>query len=200
MKKMKSTQFITEKTNKNDAKRFNGMGMFIKLGVCASVCALVMLVKIADMKDTTASYSAVYAEYDAVSAQKDDELGKLRFVELPGILQVFSTSDRYELPLKNCEIQAVEENNELVIKSNGEQYVSAAARCSVKTAENNTVTVSFDGDCEVSYAGNMEINVEEGQMLKEGDTIAKIASGETLTVRTNIAGRPVDPQEVFFVE
>lgn len=200
MKKMNSTVFVTEANNKKNKKASESKALFLKLGICAAACAFVMLVKYADTFNKTASDLAVTAKYDAGSVDSDseyDELGKLQFVELPGILEVFSPSNKYPLPIETVNIEMLSDEYEVKLESKNEQYIKVHDNCSVKSCETDNIVLSFDGDYEISYNGKMDVTVEEGQTLKQGDTIGKIASNEMLLIKTNLSGRPVSPKEVF---
>ncbi len=202
MKKMNSTGFVTETNNQKSKKSNENSALLLKLGICAAACAFVMLIKYADMNNITASDLAVTAKYDAVSVDSSeyDELGKLQFVELPGILEVFSPSSKYKLPIETSDVKILDNDDGASLTSKNEQYIKVSDNSFVKLCEDNTVVLVFDGDCEVSYSGNMEITVEEGQNLKEGDTIGKIASNEVLTLKTHLSGRPINPKEVFLID
>lgn len=211
MKKMNLTDFVTETNRKKSKNAGENLSLFVKLGICAAACAFVMLVKYADMNNnTTASDLAVTAKYGAVSAlaktdieetENDEygEMGKLQFVELPGILEVFAPSGKFELPIEaeKAENDGENEDDVLTLKSEKEQYIKASEDCTVKVCENNSVILSFKGDYEVTYGGKIDISVEEGQSLKKGDTIGKIAADEVLTLKTDLSGRPINPKEVF---
>ena len=197
MRKMKATAFTTENGNKKRSNR--NLGLYAKLIACTAACVLVLVAKIADENRSSVSENELRAEYQSVSGMNEnDELGKLQFVELPGILEVFSSSYKQKLPIKSRE--TTQNDNEIRVISDMEQYVSVFGNCRVKRAENNTVELVFDGDIEVSYTADMSISVEEGQRLKEGDTIGKIAAGEELKLETKLAGRPVNPREVFLTD
>lgn len=198
MRKMKATAFTTENSNKKRTYNKN-LGLYAKLVACTAACVLVLVAKIADENNSLVTDVELGAQYQSVAGMNEnDELGKLQFVELPGILEVFSPSHKQKLPIKSRE--TTQNDNGITVISDMEQYVSVFGDCRVKKAEGNTVELVFDGDVEVSYTGDMSVSVEEGQRLKEGDTIGKIAAGEGLKIETKLSGRPVNPREVFLTD
>jgi len=169
-----------------------GASMMAKMGICALMFGLVLL------------YGRVgHGEAAVVQASANgwedtqDYLGKLRFVELPGIIQVFSSETRLNLGLEYTGEELLAEDTLLRVYGAAGQDVASPADCTVKSAsgggESYRLELSLDGDVVLSLNGLTRAAVEEGQPLKAGDTLGD--AGEALEISISQAGRPLNPQE-----
>ena len=107
----------------SQSQPFDATSMLVKCGICAAACALVLLLK---WIGTPATDSALQTVKEAVNEESelDDMLGKLKFVELPGILEVFSISGKLQPPIEASESESLRDSTLLVLNSVQEQYVS----------------------------------------------------------------------------
>lgn len=180
-------------------------GMLIKAGLCAAVCAGVLLLRWAQGPDADLSATglrqALESAGDTLENGIDDTLGRLKFVELPSIIEVFSTNARPDLGLAYESAQLDDESLRATLTLSAAQELYAPAACKVKEMGEDAALggylrlVLLDADQEVVYYGLSEISVEEGQVLAMKDSLAK--AEESLVLAVYSAGRPTDPIAYF---
>ena len=187
-------------------------GMLVKAGLCGVVCAGVLLLRWAEgggaifPEGAVAAVSAQAAQeaQEESLSQDPDRLGRLQFVSLPSIIQVFSSTAGPTLGLTYTSASLDPDSLLASLTLETPQTVSVAGACKVKELGEDPdmgsyVRLVLDGkDQEVYYLGLSEISVEVGQSLKVGDTLGK---GEaTLHLAVYEAGRPTDPLAFFGLE
>ena len=176
-------------------------GMLVKAGLCAAVCAAVLLLRWSQTPEAVLPVSSVQ---QAVNEQGDgygDTLGRLRFVELPSIIEVFSSSVKPGLGMEYSQASLDGDTLLATLSLAESQPVPAPAACKVKEMGEDPALglfvrlVFLEGDREVTYYGLKDVQVEEGQQLSQGDTVAQ-AEGE-IRLAVHRAGRPEDPLSYF---
>ena len=167
--------------------------MLAKIGICGLLAGLVLLSEFAD--NVLTSYNTVQNTEDIGG----DYLGKLRFVELPGIIQVFSSDSRFRI---STEYETYQLNNdETILTVNGlsSNEFASPADGTVKTVINQNdktkIELSLDGDIVLSFSAIGETAVEEGQPIKSGDTL--YTAIESIDISMTKEGRPVNPSDYF---
>lgn len=172
--------------------------MLAKIGICGLLCALVLLMNHFNSKDVLSAAAMELYNED----MGGDYLGKLRFVELPGIIQVFSSDSKLNIGVENGRYTLDDDNMVLYVLGCGEQTIPAPADCKVKginqSGEAYTVALSLNNDLVISYGNVSDVKVEEGQPLKKGDTLFE--TKDSLEIRVYKKGRPADPEEYFNVK
>lgn len=178
----------------------NARSMFVKLGICALMCALVLLLSALQNRGD----SAISANNDDADGQKqiDESLGKLKFVELPGILEVFATSDKLAVDVSYDASELIGDNTTLMFVSSAKQTVSLPVNGRVKAIGEdeqlgNYVCIVSASDSEFQYYGLTSITVEEGQTLRALDSLGVIEAGGSLFIKVNVNGRPENPTQFF---
>ncbi|MDR0839822.1 MAG: M23 family metallopeptidase [Christensenellaceae bacterium] len=181
------------------ARRTGPSSMFLKLGLCAAACAAVLLVK---WLGTPAPARAAGSVRQAIEeeTQLGELLGRLHFVELPGIVEVFSATAQPELGVDYETALRDEDTMVVTLALDHVQYLAVPVACKVKTigedaALGHFVSVLTKDDHEITYYGLQDISVEEGQRLLAKDTIARVDS--KVAVSVHAGGRPTDPA-IFF--
>ena len=167
--------------------------MLAKIGICGLLAGLVLLSEFAD--NVLTSYNTVQNTEDIGG----DYLGKRRFVELPGIIQVFSSDSRFRI---STEYETYQLNNdETILTVNGlsSNEFASPADGTVKTVINQNdktkIELSLDGDIVLSFSAIGETAVEEGQPIKRGDTL--YTAIESIDISMTKEGRPVNPSDYF---
>ena len=181
------------------------LSMMVKLGLCALGCAAALLIKL--YGDTDETKETLYAS-SANSGNSDEDdldemLGKLRFVELPGILEVFAPDGLMELPISgNVSSQA--DGELMTISVDKEQQVRASLEGSVKEtgedSEKGLYVCITSGKLELCCYGLKSISVEDGQPVGAADNIGTAPQGGSICITLKKDGRPVEPMEHFRTE
>ncbi len=178
-------------------KKDNGVSMLAKMGICILLAGLVLLSDFMGSKQTLLEVSS-----DIAKGTEDiggDYLGKLRFVELPGMIQVFSSDAKLRIDTEYDSWQLNEEKTEMTINGIAGKALASPADGTIKNVSaDNEITnleLSMDGDVVLCLSACGESVVEEGQPIKAGDTLFK--SIESVEIKVIKSGRPMDPTEYF---
>ena len=174
-------------------RKDSGGSMLAKIGICGLLAGLVLLSEFAD--NVLTSYNTVQNTEDIGG----DYLGKLRFVELPGIIQVFSSDSRFRISTDYETYQL--NNDETILTVNGisSKEFASPADGTVKTVINQNdkaiIELSLDGDMVLIFSASGETAVEEGQPVKSGDTL--YTAIESIDISMTKEGRPINPSDYF---
>lgn len=173
--------------------------MLWKLGLCAGVCALMLLMNNHEINPTE---NADAQSEETPTQTPVEEMGKLRFVELPGLISVFSQKDQQAFPITCSKYTLLEDDTLLSIVPDSLQDVAAMEDCTVKAVGNDEskgsyVTLRAAKDKEWTLYGMQDVRVEKGQSLYAQDTIGTVQKGETVYITLRVKGRPQDMRAVF---
>ncbi len=179
------------------AAQSHGASMLIKLGVCCAAAALVLFIKIA----TENKQGPVSALEDTVTENEDEldeQLGKLKFVELPGIIEVFSSEKKNLISLAYTSSELLEADTLLKLTSDKDQEVLVNVPCEVKETGEDAllgayVMLEMNDDTLLTIYGLGELSLEKGQPLAEGDGLGRVAAQAALYASVRRQGRPGDP-------
>ncbi len=179
------------------AAQTRGASMLIKLGVCCAAAALVLLIKIST-ENKSDPLSALENTVVSGEEELDEQLGRLKFVELPGIIEVFSSERKNIISLESASSELLEENTLLKLISRADQSVLINAACAVRDVGEDAllgkyVALDMGDDTEFVLYGLRELSLEKGQPLAEGDEIGKAGEKMALYAAVKVEGRPVDP-------
>lgn len=172
--------------------------VIVKLGLCVAMCGVILalaLSKTPAAEDTLASLKSAINDDN----QTEETLGKLKLVQLPSILEVFSPSDSPIMPvkLKSSKLESGKYIAALYTVP-GEEVRSSLSgtvkAISFDTSLGGYVIIEHDADIEITYYGIDGISVEAGQPVTQNSTIGIVKSG-TLYLGVTRSGRPVDPLE-----
>ena len=189
---------------KGQIQPFDATSMLIKCGVCAAACALVLLLKWAGSPATAGALQTVKEAVNEES-ELDEMLGKLKFVALPGILEVFSRSGKLDLPIRASESRSIHDKTTLALTSAQQQNVNACLAGTIKETGmdkelGNYVRISSADDRDLFLYGLSTVTVEAGQPMMENDYIGSIEAGGTMFIRILVNGKPEDPLGYFMVQ
>lgn len=175
--------------------------MMAKIALCALACAGALIVKLHDPQNIS---DIAEAGAEDQTDKLDEMLGKLQFVELPGILEVIAPPQLLTLPANGKITLAADNDSLLCIAADSEQYVYARLGGKIKQIGQDTekglfVSIS-DGETELNCYGLSSVSVEEGQPVDAADSIGNIQAGSILYIETKVNGRPVEPSSRFDIE
>lgn len=209
IERMQLSEFVVDRPKRFRRSAVNAKGrglrtdarsMLVKLGICTLMCALVLLLSALQDKRSGESYALDSSEEEPF----DETLGKLKFVELPGILEVFAAEDKLEVKLDYDATELIGDNTTLMFVSAAAQTVSLPVDGRVKAIGEDAelgayVCVVAANDSEFQYYGLSSIAVEEGQTLRALDSLGVIEAGDSLFIKVNVGGRPENPIQFFDV-
>lgn len=179
-------------------KADNGGSMLAKMGICALLAGLVLLSEFIGGREgiVEASSDLSRANDDSIGG---DYLGKLRFVELPGIIQVFSSDAKLRVGVEYKSWQLNEDKTIITVSGIEGKALPAPSDGTIKTVtgedDEKRIELATDGDIVISYTAAGETAIEEGQPVKAGDTLFK--SADSLSIGISKGGRPMVPTEYF---
>ncbi len=176
--------------------------LIIRLAVCAVCFCGVLGLKLKGDEKALAVISDLTSGQDN-EGRDEDRLGRLKFVELPSIIEVFAPSKAALLPVNPYEIQTADDGRTLILKTDeGAAVLSPADGVVRGTGEDEAlgryVTVAASGDMEFTVYGFSEIFVENGQPVKQKQRLGALEGGEA-SVRVYRNGRPIEPADLFGV-
>ncbi|MBO4384774.1 MAG: M23 family metallopeptidase [Clostridia bacterium] len=184
------------------AKKKEGSGagfLLIRLGVCAAAFALILGFKLTGNSEALSVIGELTERKDG-DGEEEETPGKLKFVSLPSIIEVFAPSSGPVLPVTALSFEAEGSGGLSIVAPVGSEVVSPAAG-RIKTVGvdpdfGRFVSVVTDGDMEFAIYGFDEIAVEEGQPIRVRQKLGTL-KGSAVTVRAWKSGRPVDLAELF---
>lgn len=189
-----------EKNDIGDKKAYRktylkgNVSILLKTGLCVAACAVLLLS--AQNGDTLNMES----EGNGI-----EELGKLKFVELPGLISVFAPTSSLQAPLANSEVEYA--SDYAIFTAKGDQQIFSMLSGNVRYVSYDSeqggqcVSIMSQGsDVEMIISGMQYCTVEEGQKVERGDSIGVALKVEEVVVKLLKSGRPVDISTEFQVE
>ncbi|MEG1559900.1 MAG: M23 family metallopeptidase [Clostridia bacterium] len=171
----------------------------LKIGICAVICLLALLLKLVDTPFSAGVLNSVKTALDSESdSEYDETLGKLKFVELPGLLTVFSGGDKLTAPVDSEKI-VLEGDNVLKFTNVAGESVVVSGAGMVKTVSQDEkygsfVVIKHQNDLETYYYGLKDITIEEGQPVRKLDTIGIVDGFGCLYFKVFDSGVPKNPE------
>lgn len=189
---------------------FPQAGYFIMLMLAILGFSLVFALKLASGDEAVATFNAMLGAAGDETGDEtgDEQLGRLRFVQFPGLLTVFAPSDSPVMPVKSEQSIVDDSLTARIYALPGTEAVSALDGTVRSIDEYGTgeafykggsVTIAHSGGVEITYYGLAPISVERGQPVLQR-TVLGLLAGDTLFIRVMRNGRPVDPLEFLGVK
>ena len=174
--------------------------LLVRLGVCALAFTGVLGLKLSGRDEAIQVINELTGGENS-GGSTDSTLGKLKFVELPSIIEVFAPSDSAILPVTALDLKILPDDGGLAIVTAYGSDVVSPVDGRVKSVSEDPefgkyVSVTADGDVEFAVYGLGEISVEQGQPVKQRQKLGS-ALGASVVVRAWKSGRPVDISEIF---
>ncbi|HHT87068.1 MAG TPA: M23 family metallopeptidase [Clostridiales bacterium] len=184
--------------NLRRSRKNSGGLMPIKIGLCVGICLVVVMVNVF-LSPLMARVTQIAEEPKSTD---DGVLGRLRFVELPGIIEVFAGGDRLTLPVNYQSASLDATSTELELKCAPYATVTTCAEGVVKSIGIDDrlgmyIVIRHDGDIESLYYGFSAITVEEGQPIEKLDTLGVLDENGLLVMKINHSGVPKNPCDYF---
>ena len=174
--------------------------LLIRLGVCVFLFCGVMALKLAGSSGAEAL--AVLSRSIGEETEPDTEnLGRLRFVQIPSIAQVFSHSKTPAFPAEYSAVSILEEGSLMRLTVAENERVTSPCPGSVRLIGRDEslggyVVVAAGQDTEYFVYGVGDIAVEVGQPIAQGSILGYAENG-TVCVSVRQNGRPLDIGEIF---
>lgn len=188
------------KDAKNGKKGGSSAYLLIRLGVCAACFCAVLGLKLHGDGRALEVIGSSIGENDSGSDPFDPgELGRLRLVELPSIIDVFAPSEKAALPVNAISYEKEEEGGLRILAAPDSEIVSPVKGVVTAVGEHaelgGFVTIEGAGLSFTVY-GMGGILVERGQPVSIRQKIGAAKDG-AVTVRAEKEGEPVDLFELF---
>lgn len=176
--------------------------MLMKLGICAAACAFVLVLKCLPSGETDGPSAVQSVSATASQENAGEQLGKLQFVELPGVLSVFAGSDAFGLPVSYQVLRESEDGGLVSFTCMPGEQVCAVGdgvvfAIGTDAAYGDYVIMKHAGDVQSTCYGIAEIQVEQGQPLKKNDTLGVVGENGTVHLSVTVSGRPALPSELI---
>ena len=174
--------------------------LLVRLAVCAAIFAAVLAIKLGKNDRAVAVMGELSDSTDTEDAAEEKRLGKLRFVDLPSIIDVFAPSKSFLMPVEATGYDPDAEGGLKLVSVSGAEVVSPfkgkVASVGVDDSLGRYISIITDADYEIELYGLASADAEKGQPVERGQRIGALA-GSVLTVRVYSGGRPIDAAEVF---
>ncbi|MBQ9949584.1 MAG: M23 family metallopeptidase [Clostridia bacterium] len=167
----------------------------IKIGLCIALCIALCIV---NLTTETGKEGSFFADYE----KGDDSPGKLRFVELPGIIEVFAGGDKLTLPVGEYDSAKLDDDTlVLTLHTKSNATVVTCASGTVKAIGEDekmgNYVVIRHGDLETYYYGLGYITVEERQVINKLDTLGLLTHTGVMCFKVCKNGIPQNPCDYF---
>jgi len=205
MQRTEVTPFVSRERSGRTAyrqrtKRVKAASMMTKIGLCLGICVLSLAMYL--IGEQNGSQMVMTTAESTQQGNAEDPLGdvgKLHFVEMPGMLEVFAPDKGLTLPLdapavleaEGC-VACFRVREETQVACGGDGTVRAVGN---DAAYGDYVRLSLQNGLEVIYYGLDEISVETGQPLRSGDTLGYAEEDQSLRVTVLEEGRPLQVLE-----
>lgn len=161
----------------------------VKIGLCIAICIALCIVNMT-MKGSS--------ELFAMSDEEENSPGKLRFVELPGIIEVFAGKDKLTMPIgEYSEADWDDDKNMLKLVTNSNETVVTCGSGTVKAigtdSEYGNYVVIRHGSIETCYYGLGYVTVEERQVINKLDTLGLLTQSGIMYFQVYKDGQPENP-------
>lgn len=176
-------KYASRKHRESDAD-FSSAGL--KIGLCIALCIGLCIVNLTVGKGTNTAYTG----------SDDVQTGKLRFVQLPGMIEVFAGGDRLTMPV-DYESVKVDENNMVTFTCEKNATVVTCSSGTVKAVGEDATLGNYviinHGDIETYYYGLGYVTVEERQVINTLDTLGLLSHTGILKFKICKNGAVQDP-------
>ena len=140
-------------------------------------------------------------EVPGSETEQESRPGRLRFVQIPSIIQVFAPSSEPSLPVEASAYELIEDDTVLALAVR--QGAEAHSPCTGKVKAvgfddklGEYVAVLGADDTEYRVFGLADISVEKGQPLTQNSILGK-ASGQTVFIKVFCKASPENPLDHF---
>ena len=181
----------------------NGAGyLLLRLGVCAACfCGILGLKLKGDPAALAVMGNIAENNGSGKGRAAEEQLGRLKFVDLPSIIDVFAPSDKAVLPAYALSFELSDENGLLkLVTTAGSDIVSPAEGRVRLVGEDEKlgrfVSVITEEDAEFTLYGFDVIDAEQGQPVKQRQKLGE-AKDSSVFVRATKSGRPIDLEKLF---
>lgn len=174
--------------------------LIVRLAVCALLLCGALALKLTGARDS-AVLSTLSTALGNEREREPSELGRLRFVQIPSIIDVFAPKNKPILPASASGFSLLEDDTVLCLNVERGSVATSPYEGSVRAIGSdetygNYVSIAAPNDTEYFVYGLDSIAVEPGQPLGK-NSILGYASGDKLFVSVRSEGRPLDVSSVF---
>ncbi len=175
--------------------------LIAKIGICVFACALMLSMRALEIPGSDQMVLSVQNILNK-EMNLDEMLGKLQFVELPNVLEVFSADKKMVVPVNASNVKIAHEEGYVEWEESPNAQVIAAANGRVRAIGlddllGNYIRLEHDGELETIYYGFSSIQVEEGQPIRKLDTLGTLGPSGFLRLYVLNAGKPQPPENYF---
>lgn len=185
-------------SRRSAGNRFGAGFLIVRLAICAVCFGAVIALKLRGGGEALEAVSA--AVNSTPSTETEEKLGRLKFIDLPSIIEVFAPSSDPISPVEFTSAKLEDDGLTLVLEAAPRSPVvcPAAGKVTNIGVEDGVrfVTVLAANDIEFTLSGLAEVCVDKGQPVAQRQQIGPLADGG-LSVRVYRSGRPILPGDYF---
>ena len=174
--------------------------LLLRLGVCAAAFIAVLGIKLKG-RDAIVAVMGGASENEEEGTKLDETLGRLRFVELPSIIEVFAPSKTAVMPVSALGYESTGDDGGIRVSVLRSSEIASPVKGRIKAVGEDLelgryVSIVSDEDVEFAVYGLGEVSVEEGQPVSQRQRLGTSA-GDEVVVRAWKSGRPIDIAGLF---
>lgn len=186
-------QSFTER-RRRERMRFGAGYLIVRLGICALCFGAVLTLK---LRDSGKALEAISSAVNSTAEPQDsDALGRLKFIDMPSIIEVFAPSDGPVSPVEFTSYRLDDDGFTLCFEVIPRSKVVCPMAGKVtgleEAGDGASVTVLAKDDYEYTVSGLASLTVERSQPVAQRQQLGS-AAGDVLYLRVYRAGRPVSP-------
>ena len=173
--------------------KVDASGIVIKIGLCAAVLALAIIVRAVGVGKTDGETvpTGAYSDPDAQDRQ-EEQIGTLHYVETGAFA-------KWTAPVMSNDIELLRDGQLLRFTAIS-GTVSACMSGKVFAVEQDEtlgscVRIRSDADCETVYYGFETVAVQTNSEVQAGDVLGTVAPGRSIYLKVFKQGAPQDPTE-----
>lgn len=196
LRRMKQLTRAPQKKRRSQAAVY----LMVRIGVCVLLFCAVLALKLSNDQTGAEALSSLSQALEDESAEPD-RLGRLRFVQIPSIIEVFAPSAGPALPAAAEGWELIEDDTVLALSVGQNARVSSPCAGLVSGVghdedKGDFVTVKAEKEVEYRVYGLAEVAVEQGQPLTKNSILGR-AAGQTLYIRVYKKASPENPLDYF---
>ncbi|MDO4567944.1 MAG: M23 family metallopeptidase [Clostridia bacterium] len=183
----------TDRKRKIDLR--DSVSMLVKLGLCIAACAIVLFVCLA----TAVGQREVSGDEHSAD-DTEDTFGRLKYVEFPGIAEVFAVSGNADTPVEYSRGEFLSGGKVACFYAQAGSFVCAlnsgrVAGVGVDSVYGDYIIIECADGTRAQYSGIAEVLIELGQPIARGDRLG--TSGYVLCYSLSEDGELRELYDVF---
>ena len=179
------------KKEKEGLPKIDASGIAIKIGMCAAVLALAIIVRAFGAGKPVERVAETSTHSGSNEAVGTGSVGSLHYVE--------AGTKKWAAPVKANDIELFPDGRLLRFTAASSDVLSCTSgkvlSVGIDDSYGNFVRVQTSDDVETVYYGFDAVTVSEGASVQSGDVIGTVSAGRSMFLKVYVNGAPQDPTQ-----